>query len=38
MVSRRMKVEKGSIATIMRFTLATINMVKTAQKVPIKSK
>jgi len=38
MVSRRMKVEKGSIATIMRFTLAAINMVKTAQQVPIKGK
>lgn len=36
MVSRKMKVEKGSIATIMRFTLAAINMVKTAQQVPIK--
>ena len=33
MITKKMKVKKGSIATIMRFTLAAINMVKTAQQV-----
>ena len=36
LITKKMKIKKGSIATIMRFTLAAINMVKTAQQVPTK--
>jgi putative sterol carrier protein len=36
LVTKKIKVKKGSIATIMRFTLASINMVKAAQEVPTK--
>ena len=35
LITKKMKIKKGSIATIMRFTLAAINMVKTAQQVPV---
>jgi putative sterol carrier protein len=34
LITKKMKIRKGSIATILRFTLAAINMVKTAQQVP----
>jgi len=36
LVTKKIRVKKGSIATIMRFTLASINMVKVAQEVPTK--
>jgi len=35
LITKKMRIKKGSIATIMRFTLAAVNMVKTAQQVPI---
>jgi putative sterol carrier protein len=36
MTARKLKVKKGSLATIMRYTMAALEMVKTAQQVPIK--
>ena len=37
LITKKIRIKKGSITTIMRFTLAAINMVKTAQQVPTKT-